>query len=299
MPVATIVIVTYNRKEDLRRAVASALGQSVAVEVLVLDDCSTDGTAEMVQQEFPRARYVRAEANLGYIVHRNRAADLATGPVLFSLDDDAEYSTPHVVEQTLRDFDDPRIGAVAIPYIDVKIDPSVRQAAPHNQGQWLIESFRGTAYAVRKEVFLATGRFREEFRHQGEESDFCLRMLDRGFVVRRGTADPILHHESPKRDRSRVLWHSSRNWVLNILFNYPMPEMLAHLASKNYNALKRSLTWGLYAAAPLGLAAGYLHAVRRVGERRPVKRRTLALFERIRRGEPITLAETKLATPPG
>src|SRR5688572_32325456 len=109
MPVATIVIVTYNRKEDLRRAVASAVNQSVDVEVLVLDDCSTDGTDVMMQEEFPQARYVRAETNVGYIVHRNRAADLATGSVLFSLDDDAEYSTPQVVEQTLRDFDDPRI----------------------------------------------------------------------------------------------------------------------------------------------------------------------------------------------
>jgi GT2 family glycosyltransferase len=294
MPVATIVIVTFNRKEDLRRAVASALGQSADVEVLVLDDRSTDGTDAMMEAEFPQARYVRAETNVGYIVHRNRAADLATGPILFSLDDDAEFSTPHVVEQTLRDFDDPRIGAVAIPYIDVKIDPTVRQAAPGEQGRWLIDAFRGTAYAVRKDVFIATGRFREEFRHQGEESDYCLRMLDRGFVVRRGTADPILHHESPQRDRSRVLWHSSRNWVLNILFNYPMPDMLAHLASKNYHAMKRAFTGGMYTAAPSGLFAGYLFALKRAGLRKPVRRSTLARFERIRRRGPLRLEDAGL-----
>ena len=35
--------------------------------------------------------------------------------MIFSIDDDAEFSTPQVVEQTLQEFDDARIGAVAIP----------------------------------------------------------------------------------------------------------------------------------------------------------------------------------------
>jgi glycosyltransferase involved in cell wall biosynthesis len=291
MPVATVVIVTFNRKEDLRRAVQSVLDQSTDVEVLVLDDCSTDGTDRMMQEEFPTARYVRADTNAGYIVHRNRAADLATGEILFSLDDDAEFSTPEVVSQTVRDFDDPRIGAVAIPYIDVKIDPAVRQAAPDAQEPWLIETFRGTAYAVRKEVFIGTGRFRAEFRHQGEESDFCLRMLDRGYVVRRGTADPILHHESPKRDRSRVLWHSTRNWVVNMLFNYPMPDLAVHLAVKAVNGIRRGISYRMYLTPPAGMLAGYAYALPRLNQRRPVRRATLALFERMRRGGPLRLAD--------
>lgn len=291
MPVATIVIVTFNRKDDLRRAVASALRQSVDVEVLVLDDCSTDGSDRMIREEFPAVRYVRAEANAGYIVQRNRAADLAQGEFIFSLDDDAEFSTPDVVAQTLRDFSDPRIGAVAIPYIDVLIDPTVRQAAPDTHQPWLIETFRGTAYAVRKNVFVATGRFREEFRHQGEESDFCLRMLDRGFVVRRGSSAPILHHESPKRDRPRVLRNSCRNWVINVLFNYPMPEMFAHLAAKNFNGIVRGWRRRMYAAGPAGVLAGYAYALSRIGRRKAVRRSTLALFERIRRRGPIALAD--------
>lgn len=290
MPVATIVIVTYNRKEDLRRAVHSALGQSGDVEVLVMDDCSTDGTDEMMRDEFPTARYVRAETNVGYIVHRNRAADLANGDVLISIDDDAEFSTPDVVAQTVCDFNDPRIGAVAIPYIDVKIEPGVRQAGPDLDSCWLISSFIGTAYAVRKEVFKEIGRFREEFRHQGEESDFCLRMLDRGYVVRRGTADPILHHESPKRIRARIMWHASRNWVIGILYNYPMPEMLLHLAVKNVNAFRLGLRTRMK-AAPFGVLAGYRYALPRLKERKPVRRSTLALFERLRRGGAMRLEE--------
>jgi GT2 family glycosyltransferase len=290
MPDATIVIVTYNRKEDLRRAVASALQQDGDLEVLVLDDCSTDGTGEMVQSEFPAARYIRAEENVGYIVHRNRAADLAKGPILISIDDDAEFSTPAVVSQTLKNFDDPRVGAIAIPFIDVKVSPAVRQAGPDVGSTWLIASFIGTAYAIRKEVFIQVGRFREEFRHQGEESDLCLRMLDQGYVVRRGTSEPILHHESPKRVRSRIMKYASRNWVIGILYGYPMPEVFLHLAVKNFNALRLCVRRA--SLAPLrGVLAGYAHALPRLSARKPVRRSTLALFERLRRGGPLRLED--------
>ena len=50
---ATIVIVTKNRKEELRDAVLSALNQVGRLEILVIDDGSTDGTSEMIRAEFP------------------------------------------------------------------------------------------------------------------------------------------------------------------------------------------------------------------------------------------------------
>ena len=52
----SVVIATRDRKSDLRRAIASCLRQTAAPEILVLDDGSTDGTADMVRQEFRRLR---------------------------------------------------------------------------------------------------------------------------------------------------------------------------------------------------------------------------------------------------
>src|SRR6476620_11437826 len=99
---ATVVIVTKNRRDDLRRAVQSVIRQSAAVEILVFDDGSTDGTSEMLRAEFPGVTVHRSERSQGYIVHRNRGASMATGEIVFSVDDDAEYSTPNVIEQTLN-----------------------------------------------------------------------------------------------------------------------------------------------------------------------------------------------------
>src|SRR4051812_19167164 len=129
-PPATIVITTRNRKEELARAVASALTQTVACEVLVVDDGSTDGTADLVRREFPAVRVVRCDESAGYIVRRNQAASLARAPVVVSIDDDATFPSPRTVEQSLADFDHPRVGAVAVPFVNVWDGPAVLQAAP-------------------------------------------------------------------------------------------------------------------------------------------------------------------------
>jgi glycosyltransferase involved in cell wall biosynthesis len=147
MSLATIAITTRNRKEDLVKSLASVMTQSVPVEVLVIDDGSTDGTSEMVRNQFPQVQLHRFETSSGLIVRRNRAAAMAESPIIFSLDDDAFFSSPFVVEQPLREFDDPRVGAVAIPFVDVNTSPEIKQKAPDANGIYATYSYIGTAHA--------------------------------------------------------------------------------------------------------------------------------------------------------
>ena len=58
-------------------------------------------------------------SSAGLIARRNDLASLARAPILVSLDDDAEFTAPDVVAHALRPFADPRVGAVAIPYVEV------------------------------------------------------------------------------------------------------------------------------------------------------------------------------------
>src|SRR5947209_3991622 len=90
----SVVIVTKNRKSQLAVALESALRQSADPEVVVIDDGSTDGTAELVRTRFPQARLERSETSQGCVVQRNRGARLASGSVVFSIDDDAAFSAP-------------------------------------------------------------------------------------------------------------------------------------------------------------------------------------------------------------
>lgn len=226
---ATVLITTKDRRDELRAAIRSALLQTVPVEVLVIDDGSTDDTAGMVREEFPGVRVVAHPKSLGYIARRNEGATLARSAVVFSIDDDATFSTPDIVRATLADFAPERVGAVAIPYIDIHTDPRVCQAAPDAQTVYVTDRYKGTAYAVRRDVFVRLGGYREHLFHQGEEGDFCIRLLAAGYVVRLGNAAPIHHAESPKRDFQRMDFYGVRNAVLFAWQNVPAPLVLIHL----------------------------------------------------------------------
>ena len=290
-PLVTVVITTKNRSSDLLKTLASVREQAERCEVLVLDDGSTDGTAERVRAEFPEVTLVRSERSLGYIVQRNRAAAMATTPFLVSLDDDAIFSSPDVLGQTLRDFDTPRVGAVAIPLVDVREGPTVKQRAPEEAGVYLCERFKGTAYAVRRELFLKLGGFRETFVHQGEEGDFCLRLLAAGWFVRLGRADPIHHFESPRRDFSRVDYYGRRNDVLHCWYNVPVTHLPAHLAGVTWLGMKFGVKTGRAGAMARGLAAGYRCIWSAAVKRQPVSRAAYRLSRRLKRERAVPFEE--------
>ncbi|MDQ3849768.1 MAG: glycosyltransferase, partial [Actinomycetota bacterium] len=229
-PAASIVIVTRNRSDALRAALRTATAQTGALEVLVLDDASSDGTVEMVSREFPTVRLLRSTASQGYIRQRNRGAHAARGPVIVSIDDDAEFTDPETVQRTLRGFDHPRVAAVAMPFVQERRSHEVLQRAPDEDGVWLTNAFIGTAHALRRDVFLALGGYRQDLHHLFEEPDFCLRLLQAGHVVRLGRASPVVHHESPQRNVARDLTHICRNHVLLIWFHIPMPDAVGRAA---------------------------------------------------------------------
>ena len=287
-PVATVVITTKNRKEDLLTAVRSALAQSVPVEVLIIDDGSTDGTAETVRAQFPQVALHRFETSEGYIRQRNRGIALASTNIIFSIDDDAEFSTPHVVAQTLAEFSDPRICAVAVPFINVNQDHTLRQRAPDPQAICLADQYIGTAHALRRDVFLACGGYRAYLVHQGEELDYCIRALERGYVVRLGTADPIHHFESPRRSFFRMDVYGRRNDILFCWHNIPWRYFPLRLAVVTLLGIRHGFRSGRPLNHLRGLLYGYGAILRFFRHRRPVSAAAYRLSRRLR-GKDLTL----------
>ncbi len=280
-PIASVVIVTKNRRHELRRAIESALSQAAPIEVIVIDDGSSDGTGQMVRADYPAVALVQHQESRGYIVRRNEGAHIASTAFVFSIDDDAAFSTPHTVWQTVHEFQAESIGAVAIPYIDVNRDRRVRQIAADSDSVHVTDAFIGTAHAVRRELFLRLGGYREHFVHQGEEGDFCVRMLDAGYFVRLGTADPIHHFESPKRDLSRMDFFGVRNAVVFAWQNVPFPFVLAHLPVTSFRCLTFTFEPRRFWIRFLGLLHGY-RCLRSLS-REPVSPSTYRLARRLRK----------------
>ena len=156
-PAATVAIVTRDRKDELRNALSSALAQEGSIEVVVIDDGSQDGTAAMVREEFPQVRLVRFEEPAGIAARRNDATDAARANVIVEIDDDAVFSSNDIVRHTLRELDHPRVGVVAIPYVDVGTSLAEQQRAPDREDRWVTSVFRSTACALRRDALIQVG----------------------------------------------------------------------------------------------------------------------------------------------
>src|SRR5262245_30631914 len=93
----SLIIATYNREPQIARTLHSALKQTRrANEILVADDCSTDGTGDWVRNNCPQVRVVRTQKNLHTSGARNFGARQAKGDVLVFLDHDDELM-PHAL----------------------------------------------------------------------------------------------------------------------------------------------------------------------------------------------------------
>jgi glycosyltransferase involved in cell wall biosynthesis len=283
MLTATVVITTKNRKDELRTAVKSALMQTASPQVLVIDDGSVDGTSEMIRAEFPQVMLHRQVQSKGLIAQRNQAATLAGGEIIFSIDDDAAFSTPSTVEQTLAEFDHPRVGAVAIPYINVNNEKVLSQRAPRETGIFVKHDYIGTAHALRRDLFLQLGGYHGFLVHGGEEQDYCLRMLNAGYVVRLGRADPIHHFESPRRDFRRMDLYGRRSDLLFVWYNAPWPDFPLHLLGTSF----RGVILGFKLGRPLrmihGLVQGYGAMVHEWSQRKPVSLETFRLMRKLKK----------------
>jgi len=91
-----VVIAAWNRSETIERAVLSVAGEPEVRSVIVVDDASTDDTADRVRrlaQDNQRINLIRMDRNGGPSIARNRALDVSTAPWVAILDGD-DFMTP-------------------------------------------------------------------------------------------------------------------------------------------------------------------------------------------------------------
>jgi GT2 family glycosyltransferase len=90
-PKVSVIIPTFNRKSMVSRLIDSVVNSSYKdLEIIVVDDCSTDGTPEHVQKNYPQVR-LSINPEKGYLAgSRNNGAKMALGRYLFFIDDDNE-----------------------------------------------------------------------------------------------------------------------------------------------------------------------------------------------------------------
>lgn len=302
MPKASIVIVTRNRKERAKLAVESALSQQGDNEVLAMDDGSTDGTSEYLSGIFPAARVVKFDQQAGYIVRRTQGGKLATGDVLFSIDDDAVFADALVVTDTLKMFNDPRIAVAMIPHTNCTADdlPLWSAPLPPNDGQtYVCGTFIGTAYAVRRDVFNALGGYQDCLFHWGEEAEFSQRLTNAGYLIAAGTRHRVRHYPQfgGKYDR-RNLIHIYRNRILTVWFNAPLLLLPALLPLQIAHACKMAMVkWRERLVALEGTWVGLREMFRYRHLRHPLPLRAYLFWLKLHKQKLMNLTEASTHLP--
>ena len=94
-PVCSVLIANYNGAALIAACIESVLTQdcNFEIEIIVHDDASTDGSADIVRSRYPQARLIESESNVGFCVSNNRMAAVARGEYLLLLNNDATLLT--------------------------------------------------------------------------------------------------------------------------------------------------------------------------------------------------------------
>ena len=196
-------------------------------EVVLIDDASTDGTAEFLStlQERPNLNVLKNPQNQGFARSNNRAAKAANGEILVFINNDLEFSQAWLppmldalsaqanagaVGNVQRNFQTGLIDHAGI-YFDLEGLPTHahKNRANPPRGK-LIERNAATAacLAIRKDLFEEVGGFEEAYQNGCEDVDLCMKLKSRGYRIYVALESIIRHHISVSPGRNL---HNDRN----------------------------------------------------------------------------------------
>lgn len=114
MDLVSIIIINWNGKKFIEGCLNSIAKQDYpAIEIIVIDNTSTDGSPDIVEEMFPEAKLVRNKVNRGFAGAFNQGVDTAKGHYIMSLNPDV-YLQPHFVSAMVNAIKlDERIGSVS------------------------------------------------------------------------------------------------------------------------------------------------------------------------------------------
>lgn len=181
----SVIIPTFNRQERVLKAIASVLAQTrLPNEVLVVDDGSTDDTAEVIREKFPSVRLIRQE-NRGVSAARNTGIRAATGKWLTFLDSDDEWKLQKLEKHITFAISHPEFRVSQTGEVWIRNGRFVNPMKKHEKrgGLFFQDALKlclvsPSAVMIRHDVFRDIGSF-DETLPACEDYDLWLRILAR------------------------------------------------------------------------------------------------------------------------
>jgi len=221
-----VVIANYNTRDYLARCLESIerYPPDFPFEVIVVDNNSHDGSAEMVRQTFPRVRLLANPDNVGFGPALNQGARASESDYVLLLNSDTEM-LPGTLALPIREMERrPRVGMVAPEFVDrngeiiqmswgwtplflgeilqrifspraVQEKPWRRRMVQRLQAkERLVPTLCGAAMFVRRQALESAGGMDEGFVLYFEDSDICVRIRQQGWNLLLLPKVRIIHH---------------------------------------------------------------------------------------------------------
>ena len=246
-----VVIVNYNTRTELMACLASLLDdrpRSLA-RVFVVDNASSDGSADAVHRDRPSVELIELSQNVGFAAANNVALRQATAPLVLLLNSDT-IVTPQAIDRLAERLTTTGAAAAGPRLVDATGRPEVsfgRMLSPVSE---LIQSIRGrlaggdsrlgqryvrdlvsrerevdwvsgACLLVRRDLAVAAGLLDERYFMYEEDVDFCAALRARGGKVLFSPASEIVHHRGRSRTSSGSTSHYDRSHLAFYLKHRP------------------------------------------------------------------------------
>lgn len=220
-----VIIVTYNGRQWVDKCFGSLRDSSLPLHVLVVDNCSTDGTPDFIEQNFPEVILIKSTENLGFGRGNNLGIKYALelgSDYFFLLNQDA-WIYPQTVERLVA-CDDNRFGIISPTHFDGTCEVLDREFARYLFGsravrdiseKELLDGFKhprtvafvnAAAWLLPRATIEKVGGFDPFFFHYGEDNNYCDRVLCHGLKIIVVPDSIICHDRQCANKPMRTTW---------------------------------------------------------------------------------------------
>jgi len=211
----SIVILTFNRPEDLKDTLRNIYAQKYKdIEVIVVDNASTDNTYSKIKEEFQKIIYIKADENVG-IAGYNLGFKQARGEFILLLDDDS-YPEDNTIERSVHHMmSNPDVGILALRIYSTRYNQYENSPDPnHNE-----IDFIGCGAFIRKNDLDKNGYFDPNYFLYHNEMDLAIRFRNSGSKIHFLDDAIVFHKQSniSRKDNSKNLYTSELRYYHNFI----------------------------------------------------------------------------------